>query len=300
MFLHVSVCPQGGGIPTCLAGLQGGVSQHALQVSMSTPRGELEGSGWGGLQVHTQGEGLGVWPGGSPGPHLGGVSQHALRQPHLPQLMTTAAGGTHPTGMHSCILFCFVARLSFPFIHCRIYKGRWGGGGGRSKRAEYFLSLLTRNDEQSNNLPPKGRDLPLPTPAGYLHLVAATAVVGMHSTRTHSCYLVAFIKHILMAYYCPQTKLWKGNVFTPVCQSFCLQGGVCLSACWDIHLPHPLGRHPPGQTSPPGRPLPSACWDTHPLPSACWDTPPCPVHAGIDMATAADGTHPTGMHSCSH
>ena len=27
-------------------------------------------------------------------------------------------------------------------------------------------------------------------------------------------------------------------------------------------------------------------------------TPPCPVHAGIDVATAADGTHPTGMHSC--
>ena len=26
--------------------------------------------------------------------------------------------------------------------------------------------------------------------------------------------------------------------------------------------------------------------------------PPCPVHAGIDSATAADGTHPTGMHSC--
>ena len=42
----------------------------------------------------------------------------------------------------------------------------------------------------------------------------------------------------------------------------------------------PLGRHPPGR---------------HPL---------CPVHAGINsppppMATAVDGTHPTGMHSCS-
>ena len=28
------------------------------------------------------------------------------------------------------------------------------------------------------------------------------------------------------------------------------------------------------------------------------NAPPCPVHAGIDMATAADGTHPNGMHSC--
>ena len=51
-------------------------------------------------------------------------------------------------------------------------------------------------------------------------------------------------------------------------------GGRCIPACT-------------GQT-----PLPSACWDTHtPLPSACWDTPPA--------ATAADGTYPTGMISCS-
>ena len=44
---------------------------------------------------------------------------------------------------------------------------------------------------------------------------------------------------------------------------------------------------PPKQTSP---------WAETPLPSACWDTQ-CPVHAGIDMASAADGTHPIGMHS---
>ena len=44
------------------------------------------------------------------------------------------------------------------------------------------------------------------------------------------------------------TKLRKGNVFTPVCQSFCSQGGVCPSACWDTPLPWadtPPGRHPP-------------------------------------------------------
>ena len=34
---------------------------------------------------------------------MGGVSQHALRQ--TPALQTaTAADGTHPTGMHSCLL----------------------------------------------------------------------------------------------------------------------------------------------------------------------------------------------------
>ena len=42
---------------------------------------------------------------------------------------------------------------------------------------------------------------------------------------------------------------------------------------------HPLGRQPPAQ-----------CMLGY--------TPPCPVHAEIDMATAVDGTHPTGMYSC--
>ena len=108
--------------------------------------------------------------------------------------------------------------------------------------------------------------------------------------------------------YRPQTKLREGNVFTPVCQSFCSRGGgvgVCLSACWDTspgQTPHPppdisLDRHPPGQTPP----MPSACWDTHtpcPVHVGIHPHPPCPVHAGIDTATAADGMHPTGMHSC--
>ena len=82
------------------------VSQHALQVSRPTPKREAEGSGWGGLQAHTQGglqdhtQGVSrATPGGSPGPHPGDVSQHALRQ--TPP-MVTAVGGTHPTGMHSC------------------------------------------------------------------------------------------------------------------------------------------------------------------------------------------------------
>ena len=76
-----------------------------------------------------------------------------------------------------------------------------------------------------------------------------------------------------------QTKLRKGNVFTPICQSFCSQEGVSASVHAGIHTP-------PGQTSPgqtPPRQIPpwedtpwqtpptlSACWDT-PLPSTCWD-----------------------------
>ena len=43
-------------------------------------------------------------------------------------------------------------------------------------------------------------------------------------------------------YYRPQTKLRKGNVFTPVCQSFC-SGGV--SGPVHAGIRHPTGRHPP-------------------------------------------------------
>ena len=69
----------------------------------------------------------------------------------------------------------------------------------------------------------------------------------------------------VQTYYRLQKQLRKSNVFTSVCQEFCPQG---------------RGVHPqadtPGQTPP---------WQA--------DNPP------PQMATAADGTHPTGMHSCS-
>ena len=96
MFLHVSVIlSTGGGNPACLAGLQGVVSQHALQVSRGVvSQHALQVSSgsqaytWGvsrpkpggGLQAHTQGVSRPT-PRGSPGPHLGVcVSQHALKQ----------------------------------------------------------------------------------------------------------------------------------------------------------------------------------------------------------------------------
>ena len=116
-----------------------------------------------------------------------------------------------------------------------------------------------------------------------------------------------------------QRKLRKGNVFTPVSQSFCSRGGgVVVSASVHAGI-HPLGRppHDPTKCMLGYTPPLSACWNTHthpaqcmldthnpPLPSAWWDThPPHPVHGGIHpplppTATAADSTHPTGMHSC--
>ena len=37
----------------------------------------------------------------------------------------------------------------------------------------------------------------------------------------------ATLKGVAAHYYHPQTKLWKGNVFTSVCQEFCPGGRVC-------------------------------------------------------------------------
>ena len=68
-----------------------GVSQHSLQVSRPTPRGEVQGSDQGGSPGPHPG-GLRCGPGdpplgvGSPGPHpVGCVSQHALRQTPPPR-----------------------------------------------------------------------------------------------------------------------------------------------------------------------------------------------------------------------
>ena len=84
------------------------------------------------------------------------------------------------------------------------------------------------------------------------------------------------------------TKLWQGNVFTPVCHS--VHGGVSASVHAGIHIPPwadtPLADTLPGRppwVDPPGQTPPRR----HPSPA---DTPL--------VVTAADGAHPTGMHSC--
>ena len=70
----------------------------------------------------------------------------------------------------------------------------------------------------------------------------------------------------------PSAFVATGNVFTPVCHSVHVGGGVCLTACWDTPPPSrhptpqadtppgqtppgqtPLGQTPPGQTHPPGQ-----------------------------------------------
>ena len=71
-------------------------------------------------------------------------------------------------------------------------------------------------------------------------------------------------------------------------------GGVCLTACWDTNPAPPTRQVPPRTTHTPGRHPQEA----HPLEANLLgktlprEAPP------PETADAADGTHPTGMHSC--
>ena len=85
-------------------------------------------------------------------------------------------------------------------------------------------------------------------------------------------------------FYRPETKLWEGNVFTGVCQSFCSLGGSAIP-CLRPDTP-PRTRHPLWSRAPLGRNMgPDKKWHHTP-----W--------YDLVVATKTGGTHPTGMHSC--
>ena len=82
------------------------------------------------------------------------------------------------------------------------------------------------------------------------------------------------------------TSLRQGNVFTSVCHSV-------HRGCLGGHPPRAdtsLGRQPPGQTHRVDTPLGRQPPGQTPLPGQ--------TLLAQQTATAADGTHPTGMHSC--
>ena len=97
---------------------------------------------------------------------------------------------------------------------------------------------------------------------------------------------IPFFIFCTLHFYRPQRSCGQGNIFTPVCHSFCSQGGwwgVCLSACWDTtpRTRHPLplepdtppNRHTPRDQTPRSRhPLEHAPPETRPPQSR--HTPP--------------------------
>ena len=93
----------------------------------------------------------------------------------------------------------------------------------------------------------------------------------------------------------PATKLRQGNIFTGVCQSFCSHGvSARHPPPWtDTPVGKSPGQTPPGQTPPRQTPHFPVHAGIH-TPSAQWMLGYTPLPA----ATAADGTHPSGMHSC--
>ena len=130
-----------------------------------------------------------------------------------------------------------------------------------------------------------------------------TVVNLLHNRTTGSLVIFFRLEHSVM-YIITASKrsLGQGNIFTPVCQSFCSHGeGVP----WQVPTPGPgtppgTRYTPLGPDTPPGTRY--ALQDqVHP-----WDQvhppgqvhPPRAVHAGR-YGQQAGGTHPTGMHSCS-
>ena len=149
---------------------------------------------------------------------------------------------------------------------------------------------------------PPGRQSPWAdiSPGRPLPPEMATATDSTHPTAMYSCY------HLQ----CSCSKVMF-SLFTVICHSVHGGGGVSQHALGEtppprpeqtfpgqtLHWPDtPLGRYPPGRHPPPlGRhPQADTPWTDTPLGRRpLWADTPHP-----STATAADGTHPAGMHSC--
>ena len=95
-------------------------------------------------------------------------------------------------------------------------------------------------------------------------------------------------------YYRPQTKLWEGNVFRRVCQSFCSRGGLGMS-CSGSRGSYGSGvcLWVQGVYTPWSHTLVNTSW-LHPQKHTPPDTPHH-THLGHTHPQQAGGMHPTGM-----
>ena len=109
--------------------------------------------------------------------------------------------------------------------------------------------------------------------SGFIHMAVFSELSAGWISENDRKMKISLAKHTHFTSLPSAMKLRLGNIFTDVCQSFCSQEEMGV---WKQTAPSPR-RTPPWADIPrvgsPGQTLPSA-------------------------ATAADGRHPTGMHSC--
>ena len=92
---------------------------------------------------------------------------------------------------------------------------------------------------------------------GFLWCDSYKPASGQHGCRATACYFKqwsdskGYFFRGGWTFYRQQRSCGQGNNFTPVCHSFCSQGGVCLSACWDT-TPPGTRYTPLGSGTPPG------------------------------------------------
>ena len=95
-------------------------------------------------------------------------------------------------------------------------------------------------------------------------------------------------------YYRPQRSCGQGNIFTPVCHSFCSQGGGGLPQCMlGYHHPPGPGRPPQTRQTPPDQADPPGPGRCPPRPGR--HPPPRPGRPPLDQAdTPLDQANPPG------
>ena len=104
-------------------------------------------------------------------------------------------------------------------------------------------------------------------PGGSLSRGVCVRETHLYGKEQAVCILLECI--FVLKQFLPVTTCGQGNIFTSVCHSFCSQGDVCLSACWDSTPPPeqkpPLGADTsPGSRPPQSRPLLPPGADTPP------------------------------------
>ena len=98
-------------------------------------------------------------------------------------------------------------------------------------------------------------------------------------------FILKYSIHLSPFYYRPQRSCGQGNIFTPVCHSFCSRGGGLPQCMLGYHHHPPPGSRPPPEQTPPKQtpPLgPDTPRSRHtPLPPPGADTPPREADSSI-------------------